>query len=287
MSQIHNKAIFDSLGEDYETHSNVNYYQKIGNGIINFLYNFLNIKSEEMDINILDLCCGTGILTKQLSDTFKNARFLGVDISQIMLKEAQAKEIDRADFIQIDGRDLGTLNYQADLITCNYGIQWLNEDAFIGISKILKSKGYFICSIPGYTLQNVKVSKESVTFTGNKLFKAIIKISNKNCHYQEAKVPEKVMNVWNDTLGEKEIINAALQNNMELVHQEILIFQIDYKNAEDMIQSILSRGTFGDILSEKSDEFIYALTKYMTRMSEKYNNCTEENVTKYLIFKND
>ena len=104
----------------------------------------------------LDLACGTGNMTLEISKHFKST--WAVDISEQMLTEAESKlralNI-KSKFICQDICDL-KLNNKFDLITCcldstNYILDQQDlEDYFISVHSHLKDKGIFIFDINSY-----------------------------------------------------------------------------------------------------------------------------------------
>ena len=50
-----------------------------------------NIKTSKSNLRILDVCCGTGILTEKVAKRFPNAEFVGVDFSTRMLEIAKQR----------------------------------------------------------------------------------------------------------------------------------------------------------------------------------------------------
>ncbi len=88
--------------------------------------------------SIADLGCGTGDLTAALADHWPEARVLGVDSSEEMLKKAQ--EFAEGDRIQFTPGDIATWKPAApqDLIVSNATFQWLPDAAAL----IRQVKGY-------------------------------------------------------------------------------------------------------------------------------------------------
>lgn len=126
-------------------------YKKWANVILGLIKE-LNVNFEDY----LDIACGTGNLTKELSGNFKNT--WAVDLSMEMLTEAEAKlraECKKAKFICQDITSL-QLNRRFDVITCcldstNYIIDEEQlELYFSGVYKHLKENGIFIFDINSY-----------------------------------------------------------------------------------------------------------------------------------------
>jgi ubiquinone/menaquinone biosynthesis C-methylase UbiE len=78
--------------------------------------------SRQSEIEILDLACGPGSLTRDLSLTFPKARITAVDISFPYLKEAQRKlrRFSKINFLQANAENLPFKDKQFDTITCSY-----------------------------------------------------------------------------------------------------------------------------------------------------------------------
>jgi SAM-dependent methyltransferase len=107
-------------------------------------------------LDYLDLACGTGNLTVEVSGSFKNT--WAVDLSSEMLSEAEVKMRERrllAKFVCQDICELN-LNKSFDLITCcldstNYILEEnALEDYFTAVHKHLKPNGVFVFDINSY-----------------------------------------------------------------------------------------------------------------------------------------
>jgi len=71
--------------------------------------------------SILDLACGTGILTEQIAKKFPNIKIVGVDVTQNYLEIAERKlsAYENVSFVNQDAEKLN-LNYKFDCITSSY-----------------------------------------------------------------------------------------------------------------------------------------------------------------------
>jgi ubiquinone/menaquinone biosynthesis C-methylase UbiE len=142
-------------------------YDNLINEDIDYLSwsNFIKSKCSELNIikdDYLDVGCGTGNLSINLSRDFK--RTWCVDLSEEMLIIAERKFRDsgiKARFVNQDMKSL-KLNNKFDLITCaldctNYLIEDGDlEEFFTGVCLHLKEKGAFIFDINSeYKLKNV------------------------------------------------------------------------------------------------------------------------------------
>ncbi|MBY0384488.1 class I SAM-dependent methyltransferase [bacterium] len=80
------------------------------------------IFSRDSQCEILDLACGPGSLTKDLSLTFPQARITAVDMSFPYLKEAQKRlrRFSKINFLQANAENLPFKDQQFDAVTCSY-----------------------------------------------------------------------------------------------------------------------------------------------------------------------
>ncbi|MEF9952986.1 MAG: malonyl-ACP O-methyltransferase BioC [Clostridium sp.] len=80
-----------------------------------------------LHINILEIGCGTGYLTKNLQKTFINSTITAVDIADGMIEKARENTSSKnIKFICGDIEDIG-LTEKFDLIISNATFQWLNN----------------------------------------------------------------------------------------------------------------------------------------------------------------
>ena len=136
-------------------------YDELINSDINYKAWASNILCicKEYDIDMesyLDLACGTGNLTIEISNKFKYT--CAVDLSSDMLSEAEKKMRDekiKARFVCQDICELN-LNNSFNLITCcldssNYILKEQNfEKYLLGVYDLLKADGLFIFDINSY-----------------------------------------------------------------------------------------------------------------------------------------
>lgn len=82
--------------------------------------------------SILDLACGTGNLTEQISKKFPNAKIVGVDITPNYLEVAKKKlsTYKNISFVNQDAEKLN-LNYKFDCITSSYIPKYCNPEILI------------------------------------------------------------------------------------------------------------------------------------------------------------
>lgn len=103
---------------------------------------------------ILEIGCGTGNFTSLLAEQFPAAKITALDFSSEMIAKAGNKLYSSSiDFICAEGEEF-LQNSPAgsfDLVASNGSLQWFtdHEKALRNIARVLRPKGYFICSIFG------------------------------------------------------------------------------------------------------------------------------------------
>lgn len=142
------KSTFDNEAEEYDFTSravNIYFDEALDNLVENILI-------EKQDIKILDICCGTAILTEKVAKRFPKAKFFGVDFSTGML--AIAKERMKAyDFSYLvcdicDEKGMEGLE-QFDLVITSFGVHNIHRQenklvALKNVAKHLKKGGQYI-----------------------------------------------------------------------------------------------------------------------------------------------
>ncbi|MBU7015553.1 MAG: class I SAM-dependent methyltransferase [Theionarchaea archaeon] len=107
----------------------------------------LEISSQITPKTILDLACGTGILTFALAQRFPESAVVGIDLQEEYLLYARAKKIKSAvknvEFFQANAEDVVENRY--DLITASYLPKYINMNVVIrNCSKILNPEGLIV-----------------------------------------------------------------------------------------------------------------------------------------------
>lgn len=130
----------------------------------NYLINSVNKLLEEIDLDkkkleLLDVGCGNGTITQNISDKFKIA--LGIDLSKEGINQAKKYVDENLNFKNIDMKELIDKEYKFDFITSFEVIehQYLPDLFLKEISKLLKTDGFFLVSTPfhGY-IKNLLIS---------------------------------------------------------------------------------------------------------------------------------
>lgn len=76
--------------------------------------------------SILDMGCGDGVLTRQLSELVPCGKTIGIDASEGMIEAAKELETDRLSFMK---QDIGSINFinEFDLIFSNATLHWVKD----------------------------------------------------------------------------------------------------------------------------------------------------------------
>ena len=90
---------------------------------------------------VLDLGCGTGILTRALAE--RGLRVVGVDPNEDMLAQARATGGSGIDYRRGDAEDTGLPDRSVALVTAAQAFHWLDLDAaFVEIHRVLRPAGH-------------------------------------------------------------------------------------------------------------------------------------------------
>jgi ubiquinone/menaquinone biosynthesis C-methylase UbiE len=102
--------------------------------------------------SVLELACGTGIVTRQLRDRLKGgAKLVATDLNDSMLDYARAKFGEEASvqWQQADATDLPFADQSFDAVVCQFGIMFFpdKEKALREAFRILRPGGRFLFSV--------------------------------------------------------------------------------------------------------------------------------------------
>lgn len=101
--------------------------------------------------SILDVGMGTGRLANRMNLFFPDARIVGMDIADGMVRTAAGK-YPYLNFVQADARALPFRDGCFDVIFSNLVYQWVNglPESFCGLSRLLKPGGQVCLTVFGY-----------------------------------------------------------------------------------------------------------------------------------------
>lgn len=113
-------------------------------------YDLLALVNVRPNLDVIDLGCGTGELTRRLADHLPNAQVLGIDASAEMLNEAKTFKTDQLSFEQrrIEEQIKEGLKY--DLAFSNAALQWLedHETLIPTLITMLQPGGQLVVQVP-------------------------------------------------------------------------------------------------------------------------------------------
>jgi ubiquinone/menaquinone biosynthesis C-methylase UbiE len=113
------------------------------------LVKIADIKSDD---KILDVACGTGVVSKEMSQLLgPKGRLVGIDLSRTALKIAKGTiTFPNTNFLEMDAENMG-FNFKFDKVTCQYGVMFFPDahKVFKSIKKILNRKGILAVAVHG------------------------------------------------------------------------------------------------------------------------------------------
>lgn len=101
--------------------------------------------------HVLDLACGHGRLSRELAR--RGARVVGIDISEVLLEQARARESGEPlgiMYLRADATSPGLLGDERfDLVTCHFGLADIDDlrGAVANVARLLSSGGLLVFSI--------------------------------------------------------------------------------------------------------------------------------------------
>lgn len=109
----------------------------------------LNYQLSHVPMAILDIGCGTGLLTSRLASKYPRAHFDAIDASQRMIKQVSTLGLKNVTSIHADYSQY-ELKKRYDLIASNAALHWMNiPDALSKIKQELSERGVVVCTIFG------------------------------------------------------------------------------------------------------------------------------------------
>lgn len=113
-------------------------------------YDLLALAKPKPDMDVTDLGCGTGELTRILADALPGARVLGIDSSEQMLSQSAAFANDNVKFEKRSIEQHVESDKKWDLVFSNAAIQWVDdhETFFPKIISTIKKGGQLLVQMP-------------------------------------------------------------------------------------------------------------------------------------------
>jgi len=138
------KDNFSRAAKDYDLHSKM--HQDI---IAELLFRLPKISLT----TILEVGCGTGLLTKRLIESFPEAKIIATDIAQGMVefaKKTLAPSPPNIEFIEAEGEGLPFEDNTFDLVISSSALQWMDcRKALAEFKRVLKPGGTLAFSTYG------------------------------------------------------------------------------------------------------------------------------------------
>jgi ubiquinone/menaquinone biosynthesis C-methylase UbiE len=101
--------------------------------------------------SLLELACGTGIVTRRLRDRFPDAKITATDLNEAMLTYAAHKfaHEDRIEWRQADMTALPFADESFDAVVCQFGLMFVPDKAaaFREARRVLRDEGTFLFSV--------------------------------------------------------------------------------------------------------------------------------------------
>ena len=140
------KKHFDAQAAEYDQR-NTYYYSQNGKISCRDIAEQIRAYSYE---SLLDVGCGTGFLIDNLTKQ-KPARYCGVDLSDEMIRMAQKKQIEGAEFVVSSAEKLPYPDESFDIVTCSQSFHHYPypEAAMREAKRVLKPGGLYILSDTG------------------------------------------------------------------------------------------------------------------------------------------
>jgi 2-polyprenyl-3-methyl-5-hydroxy-6-metoxy-1,4-benzoquinol methylase len=142
----------DPYKETFETWNKIAnlYEEKFMNlSLYNETYDFFLDTLKQNQLNIFEIGCGPGNITKYLLAKNPDLKIKGIDIAPKMVELAKANN-PSANFEVMDTRELSTLNQKFDAIMCGFCLPYLSEEdcskLIIDSEKILLNDGILYLS---------------------------------------------------------------------------------------------------------------------------------------------
>ncbi|MGI0066790.1 MAG: methyltransferase domain-containing protein [Nitrosotalea sp.] len=105
-----------------------------------------------LDDKILDVACGTGVVSKEVSQSLgPKGLLVGIDLSRTALGIAKGTiSFQNSNFVEMDAENIG-FNFKFDKVTCQYGLMFFPDARKVleSIRKILNQNGMLVVAVHG------------------------------------------------------------------------------------------------------------------------------------------
>ncbi|MBV34624.1 MAG: malonyl-[acyl-carrier protein] O-methyltransferase BioC [Rickettsiales bacterium] len=156
MSHLSSSDVARSFSKAASTYDAAAFFQRIAGERLFERLDYFKLEPKQ----IIDLGCGTGVFTRQLSERFPAAEVTGVDIAEGMIEWCK-QQSSAEQYVCANALALPFEDNSVDLIFSNLSIQWVEnlQDLFNELNRVLKPEGLLLFTTLGPdTLNELKQS---------------------------------------------------------------------------------------------------------------------------------
>ncbi|PXF63867.1 malonyl-ACP O-methyltransferase BioC [Kangiella spongicola] len=160
MSHLSSSDVARSFSKAASTYDAAAFFQRIAGERLFERLDYFKLEPKK----IVDLGCGTGVFTRQLSERFPAAEVTGVDIAEGMIEWCK-QQSSAEQYVCANALALPFEDNSVDLIFSNLSIQWVEnlQDLFNELNRVLKPEGLLLFTTLGPdTLKELKQSFSQV-----------------------------------------------------------------------------------------------------------------------------
>ena len=156
MNHLSSSDVARSFSKAASTYDAAAFFQRIAGERLFERLDYFKLEPKK----IVDLGCGTGVFTRQLSERFPAAEVTGVDIAEGMIEWCK-QQSSAEQYVCANALALPFEDNSVDLIFSNLTIQWVEnlQDLFNELNRVLKPEGLLLFTTLGPdTLNELKQS---------------------------------------------------------------------------------------------------------------------------------
>lgn len=160
INQIAKADIARSFSRAAKTYDEAAFFQKVAGERLLERLQYFKLQPQ----NILDLGCGTGFFTRELSKRYPDAKVTGADLAQGMIEYCAAQS-QQEEYVCADALRLPFESESFDFVFSNLTFQWIDElpQLFQELNRVLKPEGLLLFTTLGPdTLYELKQSWAAV-----------------------------------------------------------------------------------------------------------------------------